>query len=302
MSLLPGVDCDLTNIEEVSQVFIDGAEAAGLRGLVNELRLVIGRAPDRGRLLGHALLCAHYFRAWQVLLATRQRVVRLLFSIRGDQVSENIEPKDFTKQSVTERFYTLIRNGQILILFLVLVVGAATSMSYYQSLQTEQERLYAKAKEFNYLQERIKSLQELNNKMEETVSTVNQLHARLSSRDDYVKSGMTILQYSIEEMRNRLKYLSQEIEQQNPYVKRSSGLSIITSAYADTSTETRTLSPVAKRWVLGLVLLSLATAFIVSIVAIFKTANPAVLQFAFDTVKSLLGFFIGVATTLMGTS
>jgi hypothetical protein len=51
-----------------------------------------------------------------------------------------------------------------------------------------------------------------------------------------------------------------------------------------------------------LVFCVLGATFIISIVAIFRTTNPEVLKFAFDTVKTLLGFFIGVATTLVGTT
>jgi hypothetical protein len=46
----------------------------------------------------------------------------------------------------------------------------------------------------------------------------------------------------------------------------------------------------------------LGITFIISVAAIFKTTNAEVLKFAFDTTKTLLGFFIGVATTLIGTS
>ena len=53
---------------------------------------------------------------------------------------------------------------------------------------------------------------------------------------------------------------------------------------------------------MGLVFAVLGLTFIISIVAIFKTTNADVLKFAFDTVKTLLGFFIGVATTLIGTT
>jgi hypothetical protein len=40
----------------------------------------------------------------------------------------------------------------------------------------------------------------------------------------------------------------------------------------------------------------------ISVVAIFMTKDAEVLRFAFDTVKTLMGFFIGVATTLIGST
>jgi hypothetical protein len=53
---------------------------------------------------------------------------------------------------------------------------------------------------------------------------------------------------------------------------------------------------------LGGVLGVLAIVLIISIVAIFLTKDAEVLRFAFDTVKTLMGFFIGVATTLIGST
>jgi hypothetical protein len=51
-----------------------------------------------------------------------------------------------------------------------------------------------------------------------------------------------------------------------------------------------------------IVFVTLGLTFIISIVSIFRSTYPEVLKFAFDTVKTLLGFFIGVATALMGTA
>jgi hypothetical protein len=44
----------------------------------------------------------------------------------------------------------------------------------------------------------------------------------------------------------------------------------------------------------------LGLVFIVAVIAIFTTSNPAALTFATDTVKTMLGFFIGVITAFMG--
>ncbi|SNT01732.1 hypothetical protein SAMN05216374_2320 [Tardiphaga sp. OK246] len=76
---------------------------------------------------------------------------------------------------------------------------------------------------------------------------------------------------------------------------------LIGRAHAET-VDGRGLPNEARRWVLGLVLGVLALTFLVSIVSIFFTSNAEVLKFAFDTVKTLLGFFIGVATTLIGAA
>jgi len=44
----------------------------------------------------------------------------------------------------------------------------------------------------------------------------------------------------------------------------------------------------------------LGIAFLIAVGAVFTTANPATLAFATDTVKTMLGFFIGVATGFLG--
>jgi hypothetical protein len=79
-------------------------------------------------------------------------------------------------------------------------------------------------------------------------------------------------------------------------------LGFIASAYAESQPAAATLPSGAKQWLLGGVLGVLAIVFIGSVVTIFMTKDAEVLRFAFDTVKTLMGFFIGVATTLMGST
>lgn len=45
---------------------------------------------------------------------------------------------------------------------------------------------------------------------------------------------------------------------------------------------------------------ALVLTFLIAVVAIFTSSNPAAIAFATDTIKTLLGFFIGVATAFMG--
>lgn len=56
----------------------------------------------------------------------------------------------------------------------------------------------------------------------------------------------------------------------------------------------------ARLYVMLSVFIVLGVTFIVSVVAIFRATNEDVLKFAFDTVKTLMGFFIGVATAFLG--
>lgn len=79
-------------------------------------------------------------------------------------------------------------------------------------------------------------------------------------------------------------------------------LGFIASAYAESQPAAATLPSAAKQWLLGGVLGVLAVVFVGSVVTIFMTKEAEVLRFAFDTVKTLMGFFIGVATTLMGSA
>jgi len=79
-------------------------------------------------------------------------------------------------------------------------------------------------------------------------------------------------------------------------------LGFISSAYAESQPAAATLPSSAKQWLLGGVLGVLAIVFFGSVVTIFMTKEAEVLRFAFDTVKTLMGFFIGVATTLMGSA
>ena len=56
----------------------------------------------------------------------------------------------------------------------------------------------------------------------------------------------------------------------------------------------------AKLYVMIAVFILLAITFLTSIVAVFLTKEETILKFALDTVKTLLGFFVGVATAFLG--
>lgn len=84
--------------------------------------------------------------------------------------------------------------------------------------------------------------------------------------------------------------------------------SLISVAYADDAqasvqSDGEKLSiATAKLYIVGFVFMVLGITFVGAIVAVFTTANTAVLSFAIDTIKTLLGFFIGVGTTFMGVA
>jgi hypothetical protein len=115
---------------------------------------------------------------------------------------------------------------------------------------------------------------------------------------------------AIERIEQAKEILSGLLDDTRPSQKRSTlapdwNINFITRAYAQSPAATPapepTLPSQAKRWLLGGVLAVLAIVFILCVVAIFITKDTDVLRFAFDTVKTLMGFFIGVATTLIGT-
>lgn len=56
----------------------------------------------------------------------------------------------------------------------------------------------------------------------------------------------------------------------------------------------------AKLFVFVAIFVVLLATFVLSIIAVFTTKNATVLSFSLDTVKTLLGFFIGAATAFLG--
>ena len=56
----------------------------------------------------------------------------------------------------------------------------------------------------------------------------------------------------------------------------------------------------AKVYIMVFVFCVLGVTFFTSMSAVFMTTSPDILKFAFDTIKTLLGFFIGVATAFLG--
>ena len=94
-------------------------------------------------------------------------------------------------------------------------------------------------------------------------------------------------------------YISQSSKRQSLTVPKE-GFGLITSAHAQD--KPLALPNEVRRWILGLVLLTLVAVFVGSLFAILFVKEAEILRFAFDTVKTLMGFFIGVATTLIGSS
>jgi hypothetical protein len=83
----------------------------------------------------------------------------------------------------------------------------------------------------------------------------------------------------------------------------SSDWGIIATAEAQTRSGREQLNfGDARTYFLIFVFLMLGLSFVGSVVVILKTKDPEVLKFALDTVKTLLGFFTGVATTFMSVS
>jgi hypothetical protein len=56
----------------------------------------------------------------------------------------------------------------------------------------------------------------------------------------------------------------------------------------------------AKLYIMLFVFVILGLVFVGSIIVIFATKDQEVLKFAFDTIRTLMGFFIGVATAFLG--
>jgi hypothetical protein len=68
----------------------------------------------------------------------------------------------------------------------------------------------------------------------------------------------------------------------------------------DQNVDRRITQDDAKLYIMIFVFVILGITFIAAVIAIFFTQNPEILKFSFDTIKTLMGFFIGVGTAFLG--
>jgi len=208
-----------------------------------------------------------------------------------DKSKARLDSSEYLTGSVAERFRILLRSGHFSI---VALSGAALVIAYLAFVMVAASN----CRNLNPRETKISSLaQAASDQLGEADNYVLKLKSQNATIDPTLQKVWQLVTSSRSVVRNIQGQLNG-----CHWEDALSQFNLIASAYADSPTDNRVLGIQGKQWVLGVMLLALTAAFIVSICAIFKTTNPDVLRFAFDTVKTLLGFFIGVATTLIGST
>jgi hypothetical protein len=194
--------------------------------------------------------------------------------------------REFIQKTATERLKILARNGLLVMLAAVIVVIPVIFMVLSQRAELQREQaIYERA----IAQAALDALPLIE-------SAITELRSQKTDKAKAISA--------LEQARDQLSRWPSAIRGVD---KRSTlepewKVGFVASAYGQSQPATATLPSAAKQWLLGGVLAVLASAFIGSVVTIFMTKDAEVLRFAFDTVKTLMGFFIGVATTLIGST
>jgi hypothetical protein len=184
--------------------------------------------------------------------------------------------------------------------FLLMIAGALASL-IFSFLSLDAQHNARRSEELAH------SLQQLT---EHTLQPVADSVLEMSSAAEELKRQVAALPASQQkaDIQKLVDVLSRRIIFLQAYTRnlserdKRSDWSIFSRAYADTPASTHFTVEDARPWAFLVILIALAVTFIGSIGLIFFAKDAEVLKFAFDTVKTLLGFFIGVATTFMGVS
>lgn len=228
-------------------------------------------------------------------------------------------------RSLSDRTRFLKQSGQLPWIVLGIVVAITTSLMVFVTAHQRIERNNEINESLAYvglvldkMSSNVRDLQEKLSKVKRTVQEQRAnddekkaISAQLAETDANVdrlfrqmvrlKVGLELraIDPSIRDSDASLSRLSTETARND----RSRGYSIITPAYAETSSS-KTLSKLApddvKMYIVLIIYCILGLTFVASVIAVFRTANQTALNFAIDTIKTLLGFFIGVATAFMG--
>jgi hypothetical protein len=229
-------------------------------------------------------------------------------------------PADFTAKSWSERLLILLKRGSGLALLVSIIAFSSaifTSYDFYkQAILRAQEGYNANIQAI-----------ETRKRLLEQISEIRSLQSNLQSTiDDLAKLARQVPDSTLRDgLQDKILTLQQQILQVNDAIYRSIDLTVfrksssnqqpqatfafpdfVSRAAAEPTPQVPALAPQrfnqddARLYVMMSVFVVLGATFIVSVIAIFKTSNPEVLKFAFDTVKTLMGFFIGVATAFLG--
>lgn len=231
-----------------------------------------------------------------------------------------ISPQEFGSKSVLERIAFLGKSGGFWAILISIGAFSASvasiSAEYISRIQLQQE---AKAQEetrvfvMRQLAEQSQLLQVTVDDLANSVSQVSdaQLRQNLLEKVLRVQKQTSAIVTTVYQNAGKLRY-SQRMSSVGLMELASRPVSALVSvALADQppATQPAAIAPPsnprftqedARLYVMLSVFIVLGVTFIVSVIAIFKATNPDVLKFAFDTVKTLMGFFIGVATAFLG--
>ena len=240
--------------------------------------------------------------------------------------------QEFANKSAKERVSFLVKSGWIwgvliaLIAFITSV--AAVSVEYYARIAQQRTTAELNLRTEVILQDLVEQVQLVQNTINDINKSASQIQ-EVQLREQILQKLLLLQQQNFDIINTATKAAraSRTLTNAKPAdwvrLATSPGLpSIISTAAADQSPASppaaapaplvpnlppaaaastpRFTQDDARLYVMLAVFIILGITFVVSIVAIFQATNADVLKFAFDTVKTLMGFFIGVATAFLG--
>jgi hypothetical protein len=238
----------------------------------------------------------------------------------------DISPQEFSEKSLIERVGLLVKSGGawtlIVSLFAFLGAFATLAVEYQTRVDLERARIAQqeiaikraeKMREaFGQLVSRAQSIQNTTDDIAKSVAQISDAQLRevlLQKVFNLQRQSFDLINDLYQDLDSSRRTFRNGATEA-PRRSLASFFSIIPSAVAQQPVGSPTVAAGNERqkftqddarlYVMLSVFVILGITFIVSVVAIFRTTNSDVLKFAFDTVKTLMGFFIGVATAFLG--
>jgi hypothetical protein len=210
------------------------------------------------------------------------------------------EADDLAKLTFSERLRVMFGSDygrKILATMLTTFVAMAVSFVYATYTHTEKpdDRIEVQLQQLttHTLQPVVESIPVMEAALDSLRLTASQL-PNGPAKTDILNSAAVL--------NTRIVFLKGYTSRMNTREKRSESWSFVSTAHADTGPTSKFTIEDARPYVFIMILLALAFTFCGSVIAIFFVKDPKKLTFAIDTVKTLLGFFIGVVTTFMGVN
>jgi hypothetical protein len=220
----------------------------------------------------------------------------------------DVSPEEFSQKSTTQRIALLSKGGawSLIVSLMAFLVAITSVFVAYRDSFERQKLAEARAMEMQL------AIAQLRDRVQLLAGTTDEI-AQLAGQISDAQLRENLLQKTRQLQTQILALTDTYYKSYRPSTNDRSDLpsfpfSIISSAFAQQPSPPPPVPPSylhmtqddARLWVMLSVFFVLGLTFIVSILAIFRSSNPDVLKFAFDTVKTLMGFFIGVATAFLG--